>query len=78
MSALEAEGFVVERVSDTGIPDLIVGTPQPRRRLFLIEVKDVGGKLKPAQKEFHRKFAGFPVYVAYSVADALLIAQSQL
>lgn len=75
IDALEAAGYKVACLSDTGIPDLLVGTPT--RRFFLIEVKDTGGRLKPAQKEFHAKFAGFPVYVAFTVEAALLIARNQ-
>lgn len=76
IDALEGDGFIVQSISDTGIPDLLVGHPKSKR-LFMIEVKDTGGRLKPAQKEFHAKFAGFPVYVAFTVEAALLIARSQ-
>jgi hypothetical protein len=74
IAALEAIGYTVDTVSSSGHPDLLCGSPI-ERRLFLIEVKEKGEPLTPKQKKFHAKWHAFPVYVAFNVPQALLIAR---
>ena len=45
-----------------GCPDLLVCC---QRQLYLVEVKDIGGKLRESQKEFMQNWGG-PVYVVRS------------
>jgi Holliday junction resolvase len=45
-----------------GCPDLLISY---QKQCYLIEVKDIGGKLRESQKEFMRTW-GSPVYVVRS------------
>jgi len=67
VDALEAIGCSVQRISQKGLPDLLVGY---RKRNFLIEVKSHGGKLTPLQQEFADFWRG-QFMVAFSEDEAL-------
>lgn len=77
VKALRATGCLVEFISGTGIPDLLVWSPF-RKCVVLLEVKD-GSKeparrrLRPEQLAFHTAWSanGAPVYVVESVEQAL-------
>lgn len=82
VAALRAIGCRVEALSQhgLGVPDLLVGTPakpwHAAKRLLLLEVKDGDRppserKLTPAQEDWHREWAGYPVYVVESIDQAL-------
>lgn len=53
-----------------GCPDLLVATPGPGSRTFLLECKSPGGKLTPDQEAW---FADWPgqIVIASSAAQAL-------
>ena len=66
--ALRWAGCSVERLSQRGVPDLLVWTPE--KGLMLLEVKTTRGKLTPDQIEWHEQWEG-PVYVVESIEEAL-------
>ncbi len=77
--ALQARGFSVVRVSGSGVPDLLVGyrnavdsfgNPEPR--MWLVEVKQPKGRMKPAQIKFRESWTGPPPITIRSVEEALL------
>jgi hypothetical protein len=80
VAALRAAGCLVKQLSETDLPDLLVGL---RGRFVLVEVKEPagpkGGTSKKGQKlrEGQRIFAmtchalGLPVHVAHSPEEAL-------
>jgi|SRR6185369_2072979 len=72
VSALEKIGVKVQKLGGKGIPDLLVGH---RQRLVLFELKDgakkpSARKLRPGQKEFAEKWAGYPIFKVETLADA--------
>lgn len=69
VSALEAVGCSVTRLSQSGVNDLLVGRQGMN---FLIEVKKLKGKLTPAQVEFRNNWQG-QYDVARSAEEALRI-----
>ncbi len=75
MLALRQVGCSVQRLSEPGVPDLLVAR---NGRLWLMEVKKPKGKLTPIQKEWHANWQA-PVYVVHSVDEALhaVIGQGQ-
>ena len=89
VDALRAVGCRVDTLADqgNGTPDLAVGIPASKRaqqppRIVFIEVKDgslppSARALTPAQKRWHAEWAGWPVHVANTVAEALLIVGVQ-
>lgn len=73
VAALEACGCSVTRLSQKGVPDLLIGYLHPVTRIpttTLIEVKERKGTLTPDQMEWHADWAG-EVYVVRSIEDAL-------
>lgn len=77
VKALRAMGCLVEFISGTGIPDLLVWSPF-RKCILLLEVKDgdkspARRRLRPEQLAFHTAWAGSgaPVHVVESVQQAL-------
>ena len=68
MAALEAQGFVVDRMSGKGLPDLLVSKAGHQ---WLVEVKAPKGIFKPAQLEWRRRFRGPVPVTLRSVDDAL-------
>lgn len=58
-----------------GCPDLLVGTPAPRRMLLLLEVKNPkqaksAQQLRPAQVEWHQRWALYPLATVRSFDEA--------
>ena len=73
VAALEACGCSVTRLSQKGVPDLLVGYIHPVSRLprtTLIEVKEPRGKLTPDQDEWHALFVG-EVHIVRTIDEAL-------
>jgi hypothetical protein len=68
IQALEAVGASVQRLSEQGCPDILVGY---RRQTYLLEIKKGKGKLNDGQALWHRLWRGLPVGVVYTVEDAL-------
>jgi hypothetical protein len=73
VDALRAAGCFVQSLAKIGggCPDILAA----RGGVWhVIEVKDIGGRLTPAQKVWHRDSAPHArTHIAYTVADALLI-----
>jgi hypothetical protein len=68
-----AKRDVVYKISETGVPDLIVSTPWGNGQNFLLECKDASkGKLKPAQETFFQKWLGQKAIVTNPI-DALIV-----
>lgn len=65
--ALEAQGFVVDRISGKGIPDLLVSKAG---RMYLVEVKMPKGAFKPSQVAWRQRFRGPAPITLRSVQDA--------
>lgn len=78
VDALEAAGALVEQLdrNGDGIPDLLVGI---NGRLVLLEVKNPSTHkhrsptraLRDGQRDFFRKWRGFPVFVVFTPQQAL-------
>jgi hypothetical protein len=66
---LRKHGCTVDRISGTGVPDLLVGY---RGIKILMEVKMTGKKLRPAQEEWHSYWRGQRTVVE-TVFDAALV-----
>jgi hypothetical protein len=83
VSAFEARGWTVVKLSGKGLPDLLCmkgvvgGSPLigPFPLYLLVDVKMPKGTFKPAQVETWRKWSGrgLPVYVATTAEDVLAI-----
>lgn len=71
VDALKQAGALVERVNGAGIPDLLVGY---RGVLYLLEVKTLKGRLKPAQITFLEAWAGYPTISIVKTVDEALRA----
>ena len=69
VTALEEAGAVVTRLSQEGIPDLLVLHPSGLFMLF--EVKTGKGKLTKAQKEFNAANCKGPLAVVRTPAEAV-------
>lgn len=70
---LEAQGFCVMQISGKGIPDLLVSQPahaKPWPRMWLVEVKQPKGRMRPAQVAFREKWRGPAPITLWSVSDA--------
>jgi Holliday junction resolvase-like predicted endonuclease len=67
VEALEQTGWLVHRISDPGMADLICYNPR-QQRFALVEVKTRRGKLTGPQVAFHGKW---PVTVIRSVDEAI-------
>jgi len=65
-------GFSVERLSQAGVPDLIVGY---RKRMWLVECKSsdkgYGKDLNVNQKKFADRWRGTPIVILRSAQDAV-------
>lgn len=68
ISALRAAGAQVYPISETGVPDLLVGF---RGQTFLLEVKNAKGKLTEDQDQFFKTWSGGLIHVVRSVPEAL-------
>ncbi len=68
VDALRFIGATVRHLSDSGIPDLLVGY---QGHTFLIEVKDEKGKLTTAQEDFIKLWTGYPIIIAVTPEDAI-------
>ncbi len=66
---LQKSGCSVDRLSGTGIPDLIVGF---HGHNILMEVKMPGKKLRPAQEDWHSWWLGQKA-VVQTVEDASMV-----
>ena len=69
VAALEEAGAVVTRLSQEGIPDLLVLHPSGMFMLF--EVKSGKGRLTKAQKEFNAANSKGPLAVVRTPAEAV-------
>jgi hypothetical protein len=70
-AALEADGWVVSRLSGEGIPDLLASK---HGRWELFECKSSGGGLTAAQRDFIRDHKA-PTWVVSSPVEALEVAR---
>lgn len=70
VKALRGLGAQVYRLSQKGLPDLIVNF---KGASYLMEAKGKKGKLTPSQVELHRTWQGAPIHIVHSVAEALLV-----
>ncbi len=68
IEALERAGWLVRQLSTKGIPDLLCIRGSA---VMLLEVKMPGKKLNDAQSGFFNLLQGAPIWVVYSVDDAL-------
>jgi hypothetical protein len=70
VETLQGIGCEVTKLSDTDLPDLLVGW---RGKLHLIEVKTGNAKLRPGQEEFRARMAecGVTVKVVRTPPEAL-------
>ena len=76
VDALIAHGCTVTRLSQAGVPDLLVGHFQDhRRRWALLEVKSGTNRLTPDQRAFMEYHSGCPAYVVRTPQDALDVLQ---
>lgn len=78
VAALRAVGCKVQSLAQIGggVPDLLVGTPPPRRVLVLLEVKDGDKppsqkKLTPQETEWHQLWGLYPVFTVFGTGDAI-------
>lgn len=69
---LRKSGCKVDRISGTGVPDLLVGF---HGHNILMEVKMPGKKLRPAQEGWHAEWTGQKVIVE-SIDDAARVIDS--
>jgi hypothetical protein len=75
VAALEAAGYAVQRLSDPGVPDLLVCDDARLwtgavLKLWLLEVKMPGESLTPTQRKWHAAWPG-RVAIVHSPAEAL-------
>lgn len=78
VEALQRMGANVESLADVGrgVPDLLVGYAG---RLILLEIKSrPRARLTTSQAIWHRRWAGYPVYVVRSVEEALRVIGFEL
>lgn len=71
VEALRRVGLAVEITSDLGggFPDLVVGSPVSNR-VFLLECKQPGEQLTPAERRWHLRW-GRLAAIVHSVSEAL-------
>lgn len=72
VDCLRKLGCKVDRISGTGVPDLLVGY---RGHNLLMEVKMPGKKLRPAQEEWHSEWRGQKAVVE-TIDDAAAVIES--
>jgi hypothetical protein len=68
VAAMRRVGASVRRLSAPGLPDLLVCY---RGRVVLVEVKRIGGKPTPAQRQLVAE--GWPVHRVETTIDALMV-----
>lgn len=68
VKALDAIGATVTKLSQPGVPDLLV---RYRDRWYLVEVKGPNGKLTPGQREFDNYHGGCAFIVAHTAEEAI-------
>lgn len=68
MTTLEAAGYGVIQISESGKPDLLVCKDG---KAWLVECKSKGGKLRPRQVQFIATWDSCPVIVAKSASEVL-------
>jgi exosome complex RNA-binding protein Rrp4 len=71
VAALEQTGALVQRLSETGLFDLLVGY---NGVLWLLEVKNPNAsnpRLRKQQETFIEKWTGYPLHVVWNVDEAL-------
>lgn len=68
LAALARAGCRVAPLSGPGVPDLLVGH---KGRLMLFEVKSGRAKRTPLQDQFFALWAGYPIHVVRTPAEAL-------
>ena len=71
VDALQRVGAVVESLASVGhgVPDLLCGFAG---KITLLEVKSrPNARLTPLQVGWHRRWAGYPVYIVHNEAEAL-------
>jgi len=83
VAALRAVGCKVQSLAQLGqgVPDLLVGTPAPRRELVLLEVKDGSRvasqkQLTEAEKQWHSVWNLYKVFVVESTPQAVDLVRS--
>lgn len=83
VAALRAVGCKVQSLAQLGqgVPDLLVGTPAPRRELVLLEVKDGSRvasqkQLTDAEKQWHSVWNLYKVFVVESAPQAVDLVRS--
>jgi hypothetical protein len=64
---LRERGYSVAKIGGQGIPDLLVARAG---RMWLLEIKRKGGKVRPSQREFIRSWPA-PVWVVTTPEEAL-------
>ena len=81
VAAFESLGWMVQRLSGDGVPDLLCWTGE---RFILVEVKDGSRipserKLTMAQEAWHRQWcaAGAPVFVVVSVEEVETLGRAE-
>ncbi len=74
-AALTAAGFKFARVSDKGLPDLIVWRPGCPT-FVLMEIKDEDGQLTSAQLKFWTDSAGTLRFIVRSPESAVKVAET--
>jgi len=74
VACLQAAGATVCRLSDKGVPDLLVGYQGVN---MLVEVKGFKGKLTPAEQEWHQAWRG-QVVIVRTVEEAMRLLEGIL
>jgi hypothetical protein len=74
VTALRGAGYTVHKISDEGIPDLLVSRHGAGKWL-LLEVKSIGKTLTKAQEKFFAQTEGCPRYMVTTAEDALKAAR---
>lgn len=75
IEALRAAGASVVQLSDSGLPDLLIGW---RNVTILAEVKSKTGKLTRAQETFLSQWKGAPVAILRTIEDVHALLRSLL
>lgn len=72
---LEGIGAQVYRLSQKGLPDLLVCF---NGRTILVEVKSKGGALTPAQYDTLQAWQGAPIEIVWTVNEALMVLGAEV
>ena len=68
VKALRQAGAYVRTISESGLPDTLIGF---RGKTYLAEIKSEKGTLTKPQEKFFDEWRGFPPVIFRSVDDAL-------